>query len=140
MSDEEIQSKYPEFWNDFFSFSKDVRFPDGETGEEVKARQKSLLDDLVQRDEDVLLVSHEGYIRLLMCNLLDIPVFKRNLFKVDMCGIMEFRYDREIKSWIIELWIKRESRLHCDYERILEGGIFSETVFYSIYCKWSMHI
>lgn len=40
MSDEEIKEKYPQFWSDFFS--KDVRFPGGETGEEVKARQKDL--------------------------------------------------------------------------------------------------
>ena len=101
MSDEDIKEKYPEFWDNFFSYSKDVRFPEGETGEEVKARQKDLLDELIKNDEDILLVSHEGYIRLLICNLLDIPVYKRNLFEVDMCGIMEFKYDRKLKSWII---------------------------------------
>ena len=101
MSDEEIEEKYPDFWKDFFSYSKDVRFPEGEAGEDVKARQKDLLDELMQKDEDVLLISHEGYIRLLMCYLLDIPVYKRNLFRVDMCGILEFEYDKKIKAWII---------------------------------------
>lgn len=43
MSDDEIKKRYPEFWADFFSYTKDVRFPDGETGEEVKARQKELM-------------------------------------------------------------------------------------------------
>lgn len=101
MSDVEIKEKYPEFWNDFYSYSKDVRFPDGETGEEVKARQKELLDELIRNGEDVLLVSHEGYIRLLMCHLLDIPTYKRNLFKVDLCGIMEIEYDNKIKTYKI---------------------------------------
>lgn len=101
MSDEKIIEKYPEFWNDFISYSKDVRFPEGETGEEVKDRQKDLLDELIQNDEDVLLFSHEGYIRLLMCHLLGIPVYKRNLFKVDLCGIMEIEYDEKIKTWSI---------------------------------------
>ncbi len=101
MSDEKVIEKYPEFWNDFISYSKDVRFPEGETGEEVKDRQKDLLDELIQNDEDVLLFSHEGYIRLLMCHLLGIPVYKRNLFKVDLCGIMEIEYDEKIKTWSI---------------------------------------
>jgi broad specificity phosphatase PhoE len=99
MDKEEIIEKYPEFWRDFSSHNMDVRFPEGETGEEVKLRQKYLLDELIQRDEDVFLVSHEGYIRLLICHLIDIPVYKRHLFKVDMCGIMEFEYDKATKEW-----------------------------------------
>lgn len=101
MDDEEIIEKYPEFWRDFNSHTMDVRFPEGETGEEVKLRQKNLLDELIQRDEDVFLVSHEGYIRLLICHLLDIPVYKRHMFQVDMCGIMEFEYNKTTKEWRI---------------------------------------
>jgi Fructose-2,6-bisphosphatase len=99
LSDEEIKVKYPDFWNDFFTYSKDVRFPEGETGEEVKKRQDDLLEELKKDNKNVLLVSHEGYIRLLMCNLLQIPVYKRNLFKVDMCGIMEFEFDKRLNYW-----------------------------------------
>lgn len=99
MSDEEIKGKYPEFWDDFFSFTKDVRFPEGETGEEVKARQKDLLDGLLENDEDVLLITHEGYIRLLVCHLTGLPVYKRILFNIDMCGITEIEYDKELKMW-----------------------------------------
>ncbi|WP_238881884.1 histidine phosphatase family protein [Clostridium sp. YIM B02551] len=99
MSDEEIIEKYPDFWNDFFTYSKDVRFPEGETGDEVKKRQDELLEELKKDNKNVLLVGHEGYIRLLMCNLLQIPVYKRNLFKVEMCGIMEFEFDKKLNSW-----------------------------------------
>jgi broad specificity phosphatase PhoE len=101
LNDEEIIEKYPEFWSDFNSHTMDVRFPGGETGEEVKLRQKSLLNELTQRDEDVLLVSHQGYIRLLLCHLLDIPVYKRHQFKVDMCGITELEYDKAANEWKI---------------------------------------
>ena len=101
LNEEEIIKNYPDFWRDFNSHSMDVRFPEGETGEEVKLRQKSLLDELIKRDEDVLIVSHEGYIRLLICHLLDIPVYKRHLFKVDMCGIMEIEYDKTTNEWKI---------------------------------------
>lgn len=101
MSDKEIEEKYPEFWNDFFSCSKDVRFPEGENSEEVQVRQKSLLDELIQNGEDALLISHEGYIRLLMCHLLGIPLYKRCLFYVDMCGITELDYDTGATTWKI---------------------------------------
>ncbi len=101
MSDEEIKEKFPDFFKDFFSFSKDVRFPEGETGEEVKKRQDSLLLDLIKENKDSLLITHEGYIRLFMCNLLGMPVYKRNLFKVDMCGIMEAEYDISSRIWKI---------------------------------------
>ncbi len=101
MDIEEIMERYPEFWRDFHTHALDVRFPDGESGEEVKSRQKSLLEELIRRDEDVFMVSHEGYIRLLVCHLLDIPVYRRHLFKVDMCGITELEYDKETQEWHI---------------------------------------
>lgn len=101
LSDEEIKKRFPKFWTDFFSYSKDVRFPDGETGEEVKTRQKELFDNILKYGQDVLLFSHEGYMRLLACHILGIPVYKRNQFKFDFCGIMELYYDVENKLWKI---------------------------------------
>jgi broad specificity phosphatase PhoE len=99
LSYDEIMKKYPEFYHDFMSNSKDVRFPEGETGEEVKRRQIALLDELVFQNKDVILFSHEGYIRLFMCHILGLPVYQRNLFKVDFCGITEFEYDSNLELW-----------------------------------------
>lgn len=99
MCDDEIKKNYPEFFKDFFSYSKDVRFPNGENSEEVRIRQKSLLDELIERNEDVVLISHEGYIRLLICHLINLPLYKRNLFHVDLCGISEFEYKQNNNSW-----------------------------------------
>lgn len=42
MSDEEIKSKYPDSRREFSEHTHDVRFPGGETGEEVQKRQKDL--------------------------------------------------------------------------------------------------
>lgn len=99
MSEDEIKIEYPDFFYDFTSYSKDIRFPGGETGEEVKLRQKELIDELLKQNEDVILFSHEGYIRLLMCHVLHLPVYQRNLFKVDFCGISEFEYNPDLKIW-----------------------------------------
>ena len=101
MTDEEIRHVYPDFWTDFTSHARDVRFPEGESGDEVKQRQERLLNDLIMRDEDAVLYSHEGYIRLLMCHLLGLPVYRRHLFKVDFCGIVEIEYDAQQKIWRI---------------------------------------
>jgi len=89
MSDKDIEEQYPEFWKDFYEHKHDCRFPGGETGEEVKARQNNLLEEIKGRDGTYVLFCHEGYIRILMCNLLGMPVYHRYKFKYDYCGITE---------------------------------------------------
>ncbi len=101
MSDGEIISKYPKLWEDFMSHSRDVRFPGGETGEEVKKRQDSFLSEMQNEKEDILVVSHDGFIRLLMCNILGLPVWKRYKFKTTMGGISAILYDEEDNEWKI---------------------------------------
>ncbi len=101
MSEEEIKEKYFNFWTDFNEKKKDCRFPGGENGEEVKTRQEGLLKDLVSRNEDCLLVSHDGFIRILMCNILGMPVYRRHLFKTVFCGITELNYDYYRREWNI---------------------------------------
>lgn len=101
MSDEEIKENYPSFWDDFFSFSKDVRFPGGETGEEVKARQQSLLQDLIADGKNAALVSHEGYIRLLICHVLNLPVYERYKFYIGYCGVTEIEFCEDTGTWKI---------------------------------------
>ena len=98
---DEIKGSYPDFWRDFTAHNKDVRFPGGETGAEVKARQDELMEDLKASNQDVLLVGHEGYMRLLVCNLLGLPVYKRHLFRIGFCGMIELEYNRESDEWII---------------------------------------
>lgn len=99
MTDEEIFARYPKFWRDFMDGKKDVRFPEGETGEECKARQADLLKDLIVQDEDCLLISHEGYIRLLLCHILGLCVYHRRRFHIDFCGITELLYDKQADTW-----------------------------------------
>lgn len=89
MPDLEVAERYPDFWKDFTSHEKDCRFPGGETGEEAKMRQDSLLEELKRGGGNAALFTHEGYARLLMCNLLSLPVYHRHKFKYDFCGITE---------------------------------------------------
>jgi broad specificity phosphatase PhoE len=93
--DEEIEKQFPDFWRDFFEHKHDCRFPGGETGEEVIARQNDLLEEIKGRDGTYLLFCHDGYIRILMCNLLGMPVYHRYRFKYDYCGITEVMLEND---------------------------------------------
>ena len=101
MTDEQIQQVYPEVWQAFLSRSADFRFPEGETGEEARQRIVEFLEEKRQQhaSENIILVSHEGLIRLLMCTILDLPVYKRWNFHFDFCGIMEIMYQPAYASW-----------------------------------------
>jgi broad specificity phosphatase PhoE len=101
MSDEEIQQNYPEVWQGFHERSTDFCFPEGETGEEARQRIAGFLEEKRQAhsDENILLVSHEGLIRILMCHLMDLPVYKRWNFHVDFCGITELTYQPDYQAW-----------------------------------------
>ncbi len=101
LSEAQMREQYPEFYADFFSCTKDVRCPGGENGAEVHARQQSLLADIIQNGRDVLLFSHEGYIRLLACLVLGLPPYRRNRFWIDFCGITEMEYRPERDDWRI---------------------------------------
>jgi broad specificity phosphatase PhoE len=101
LADEEIRQRYPEAWKGYTERSADFRFPEGETGTEAQKRIVDFLEEKRQqyRSGDVILVSHDGLIRLLMCHIVGIPVYKRWNFQVDTCGIMEINYQPDFEAW-----------------------------------------
>jgi broad specificity phosphatase PhoE len=101
MTDEQIRQTYPNVWQAFLSRTTDFRFPEGETGAEAQRRIVAFLEEKRQQhaSENIILVSHEGLIRLLMCTILDLPVYKRWNFHFDFCGIMEIEYEHEYAIW-----------------------------------------
>lgn len=101
MSDQQIQQVYPDVWQAFLSRSTDFRFPEGETGAEAQQRIVEFLEEKRKQhpNENIILVSHEGLIRLLMCTILDLPVYQRWNFHYDFCGITEITYQLAYASW-----------------------------------------
>jgi broad specificity phosphatase PhoE len=101
MSEQEVQEKYPDFWKVYCARTADFRFPGGETGEEACRRVADFLEEKRQAHsaENIVIVSHEGLIRQLMCHIMNIPVYKRGNFYIDLCGIMEITYQPEYKTW-----------------------------------------
>lgn len=93
LSEAEAAAAYPEEWHNFVNHLCDVQFPGGESGADVKRRQDSFLADMQKETEDILVVSHDGFIRLLMCNILGMPVQMRYKFISEMGGISAVEFD-----------------------------------------------
>jgi broad specificity phosphatase PhoE len=101
MNDAAIQERYPEVSRGFQKRSEDFRFPGGETGEEARGRIASFLEEKrkTHANKDIVIVSHEGLIRLLACHVLGLPVYARWNFHFDFCGIMEIAYQPDFRMW-----------------------------------------
>ena len=99
LSEQVLQQRYPDIWNAFNDRDRDFQFPEGESGEDVRKRIKSFFKDKQVSKEDIILVSHDGLIRLLLCYILGIAVYRRWDFRVDTCGIMEIEYQTTFKKW-----------------------------------------
>jgi broad specificity phosphatase PhoE len=101
MTDAAIRERYPEVWRGFRERSADFRFPGGETGEEARGRIADFLEEKrkLHAEDNILLVSHEGLIRLLACHILGLPVYARWNFHFDFCGIMEITYQPALQTW-----------------------------------------
>ena len=91
LTEAQIQREYPEVWEGFQARSADFRFPEGETGGEAQRRIQRFLDEKRRQHDgnEILLVSHDGLIRTLMCALFQLPVYARWNFYIDFCGITE---------------------------------------------------
>lgn len=101
MSAEEIQETFPDIWRAFRERKKDFRFPEGETGEEARGRAAEFLMEKQKKHdgENIIVVCHEGLIRVMACHILVLPVYDRWNFRVDFCGIMEINYQPEYQKW-----------------------------------------
>ena len=98
---EELQQTFPEEWKSMLERKHDFRFPEGETGEEARARIAEILEEkrIAHESGNIIFVTHEGLIRTLMCHIMNRPVYHRGNFHVDLCGIMEITYQPEYNTW-----------------------------------------
>jgi len=98
---DQVQSSYPELLKAYLEGTRDFRWPGGETGEEAQARVVSFFNEHCTCPGDKLIVTHDGIIRLLVCYLLQIPVYRRIAFKVATTGIMEIEREDDESQWTI---------------------------------------
>ncbi len=101
MDEQEFKEKYPKEWRAYIARTADFRFPGGETGQEASIRMGSFLEEKREKhgSENIIIVSHDGLIRICMCYILGLPVFHRGDFTVDLCGITEIEFQEDVKRW-----------------------------------------
>jgi broad specificity phosphatase PhoE len=74
MTFDELQQAHPDIAESIIHFNTGICFPEGETFEGFISRSCSFLEELKNhgRDETVLIVSHGGVLKVLVCDLLGI--------------------------------------------------------------------
>ncbi len=92
----EISDIYPEETKAWVADSINYRIPQGESLVDVYGRISRFLEDLTEKDQDVLLVCHDCVIRLALCWIFDnLDYFFR--FKVDNASISIIAVDDDYK-------------------------------------------
>lgn len=101
MTEQEFERTYPEVWKAYVTRTADFRFPGGECGADVQARIKDFFDEKISqhKDADLLIVSHDGWIRQMMCYVMGLPVYRRGDFRVNLCGLTELKYQEGAGRW-----------------------------------------
>ena len=86
---EEIRKQYPELAEAIRKFSPDMSFPGGETLQEFIARTLKFLDRLNQHapEQKILIVSHGGAMRTLLCDLLGVGQSYWRTFRLDNASL-----------------------------------------------------
>ena len=101
MTEQEFEQAYPEVWKAYVARTADFRFPGGESGTDVQARVKDFFDEKLSqhKNNDILIVSHDGLIRQMMCYMMGLPVYRRGDFRVSLCGLTELAYQEDVGRW-----------------------------------------
>jgi broad specificity phosphatase PhoE len=99
LSDDEMREKYPEVWAAFQDRDSDFRWPEGETGLEAQERIVSFIIEQINQEGNILIIAHDGIIRILVCYVLGLPVYRRFSFQVDTASITEIEWDTAKSRW-----------------------------------------
>jgi len=91
----EVKEKFPELYQDYLDTPEQVRFPGGETLEEVRSRVMPFVEDAVMRcgEGTIVLVSHRVVHKVLICALLGLGNSSFWNFRLDTGGITRFEFN-----------------------------------------------
>ena len=100
---DELIKEYPDESEAWFNGGNRYQIPKGESLEMVYNRLLEFLEELVDRDENVVLITHEGIIRLACCWVFDdinhFYRFKADNGSINIISISEnYRYISKLNS------------------------------------------
>lgn len=103
--DEDIKVKYKDFMESRYHVEEDWAYPGGESGQEVYARAKKVLDEIIsQNHKNVAVVTHGGTIRVLLAGLFQGSQKDRLLISKTMerGGFSEIYYEEKTGRFYLE--------------------------------------
>ncbi len=86
---DEVSRLYPELTQLWVNWSLQLKFPDGESVDELNSRVSKFLDRLKKHapDETILIVAHAGPLRLLVCRLLEIELHHWRQIRINLASL-----------------------------------------------------
>jgi len=86
---DEVSNLYPELTELWVNWSLQLKFPDGESVDELNSRVSKFLDRLKKHapDETILIVAHAGPLRLLVCRLLGIELQHWRQIRISLASL-----------------------------------------------------
>ena len=86
---DEVSRLYPELTQLWINWSLQLKFPDGESIDELNCRVSKFLDRLKKHapDETILIVAHAGPLRLLVCRLLEIELQHWRQIRINLASL-----------------------------------------------------
>lgn len=85
----EITQRYPEMAKLWTDWSLQLKFPDGESVDELNTRVSKFLDRLKKNapEETILIVAHSAPLRLIICHLLGIELWRWRQFRLGLASL-----------------------------------------------------
>lgn len=96
--------QYPELYRTWVLHQEDIRYPNGENGEDVWKRcSVPIMDMIAKQYERVAIVTHGGTIRSILCGALGIEQQKRFFFgdPPENCSLSVLRYREKEKRFYL---------------------------------------
>ena len=86
---EEIRTSYKEAWDNWIADPVATGPPDGESMQNMQDRILTKLKEIIEqhRGEEIILLSHAGVNRIILCHALNLPVINWFRIQQDFCGI-----------------------------------------------------
>jgi broad specificity phosphatase PhoE len=99
LSEEDIRDQYPDVWTAYQDGDRDFQWPEGESGEQAQNRIVGFINEHLDQEGDIVVIAHDGIIRLLICHILGMPVYHRFSFQLDTAGVTEIEWHPERSAW-----------------------------------------
>lgn len=105
LDSKERLEKYSSFMKERLLRTSDLPFPGGESGEDCFKRAYPVIEEIINSEyQNIIVITHGGLIRTLICGLLDLPFKSKLAFgsSLENTSLTEFIYDSDTSLFTLE--------------------------------------